>query len=295
MGEVVRVGSKAVGNHKVGDRVGVGCLTDNCEGLAAGKRCDSCAAGEEQFCPKARWTYPGPHHNGDKAYGGYATYHRCPGRFAFAIPAALASSQAATMMCAGITMFSPLKQWGCGPGKKVGIIGLGGLGHYGVLFARAMGADQVIAISRREGKRAQALQLGADDYLATEDGGKGWFKKYYGQLDLLISTVASSRAPMKGYLALMKRRGTLVHVGNPDDGQFVIPPSSLIMKSLNFAGSCIGSAEETREMLQLAADKNIKAWVEERPLRDANQALRDMEAGKPRYRYCLVSQEGSKL
>lgn len=100
---------------------------------------------------------------------------------------------------------------------------------------------------------------------------------------------------MKGYLALMKRRGTLVHVGNPDDGQFVIPPSSLIMKSLNFAGSCIGSAGETKEMLQLAADHGIKGWVEERPMRDANQALKDMEAGKPRYRYCLVNQEGVKL
>ncbi|KAK9425311.1 putative Enoyl reductase (ER) domain-containing protein [Seiridium unicorne] len=279
VGEIVRVGSQAVGNHKVGDRVGVGCMADNCEGLNKPK-CDSCAAGEEQFCPKARWTYPGPHHNGDKGYGGYATYHRCPGRFAFKVPDALASAHAATMMCAGVTMFSPLKQWECGPGKQVGIIGLGGLGHYGVLFAKAMGADTVIAISRREKKRQQALQLGADDYLATEED-KGWFKKYYGQLDLLISTVASSQAPMKGYLALMKPRGTLVHVGNPDDGQFVIPPSSLIMKSLNFAGSCIGSAGETREMLQLAADKDIQPWVEERPMREANQALKDMEAGKP--------------
>lgn len=192
----MRVGSQAVGNHQVGDRVGVGCLTDNCEGHPSNPShtaCESCKAGEEQFCPKARWTYPGPHHNGDKGYGGYATYHRCPGRFAFKIPQELDSAQASTMMCAGITMFSPLKQWGCGPGKAVGIIGLGGLGHWGVLFARAMGADKVIAISRRENKRAQALELGADDYLATEEGGKGWFKKWYGQLDLLISTVASSQ------------------------------------------------------------------------------------------------------
>ncbi|ETS77319.1 hypothetical protein PFICI_11193 [Pestalotiopsis fici W106-1] len=295
VGEVVRVGSKAVGNHRVGDRVGVGCLTDNCEGLPGKPKCDACVAGEEQFCPKARWTYPGPHHNGDKGYGGYATYHRCPGRFAFKIPDALESGQAATMMCAGITMFSPLKLWGCGPGKKVGIIGLGGLGHYGVLFAKAMGADQVIAISRRESKRQQALQLGADDYLATEEGDKGWFKKYYGQLDLLISTVASSKSPMKGYLALLKPKGTLVHVGNPDDGQFVIPPTPLIMKSANFAGSTIGSAGEVREMLQLAADKKIQAWVEQRPMKEANQALKDMETGKPRYRYCLVNEAGSKL
>jgi alcohol dehydrogenase (NADP+) len=197
VGEIVRVGSKAAGNHKVGDRVGVGCLTDNCEGLNQ-PPCDSCASGEEQFCPKARWTYPGPHHNGDKAYGGYATYHRCSGRFAFKIPDGIASSQAATMMCAGITMYSPLKQWGCGPGKKVGIIGLGGLGHYGVLFAKAMGADTVIAISRKSNKRQQALDLGADDYLATDEE-TGWYKKYYSQLDLLISTVTSSRVRLPMY------------------------------------------------------------------------------------------------
>ncbi|KAH8652283.1 zinc-binding dehydrogenase [Xylariales sp. PMI_506] len=293
VGEVVRVGSKAVGDHKVGDRVGVGCLTDNCQGLE-GPTCANCTAGDEQFCPKARWTYPGPHHNGDKGYGGFATYHRCPGRFAFKIPGPLPSGQAATMMCAGITMFSPLKQWGCGPGKKVGIIGLGGLGHYGVLFAKAMGADKVIAISRKKSKRDQALALGADDYLATDEE-KGWFKKYYGQLDLLISTVASSKSPMKGYLAMMKHRGTLVHVGNPDDGNFVVPPNQLVTKALNFAGSCIGSATEIREMLQMAADKNIKAWVEERPMKDANQAILDLEAGKPRYRYCLANPEQPRL
>lgn len=94
---------------------------------------------------------------------------------------------------------------------------------------------------------------------------------------------------------MMKRRGTLVHVGNPDDGQFVIPPNSILNKSLNFAGSVIGSAAEIREMLQLAADKNIKAWVEERPMKDANQAVLDIEAGKPRYRYCLVNPEQARL
>lgn len=103
------------------------------------------------------------------------------------------------------------------------------------------------------------------------------------------------QSPMKGYLALLKRRGALIHVGNPDDGQFVIPPTPLIMKSANFAGSSIGSASEVREMLQVAADQNIQAWVEQRPMKEANQALKDLEAGKPRYRYCLVNQEGSKL
>lgn len=323
---MVRVGSQAVGGHKVGDRVGVGCLADNCEGLLGspnnnnnnnnkGKKqietlCANCSSEDpadknEQFCPHGLWTYPGPHHNGDKAYGGYATYHRTPGRFAFAIPAGLGSGHAATMMCAGVTMYSPLKRWldfnpaspaSGAKGKKVGIIGLGGLGHYGVLFARAMGADLVLAVSRKEAKREEALRLGAHDYLASEEGGKGWFKKYYGQLDLLVSTVASAKAPIRAYLSLLKPRGTLVHVGNPDDGPFAIdPPGALVARSLNFAGSCIGSAAEIREMLALAAERGIRPWVEERPMREANAALRDLHGGKPRYRYCLVNAEGARL
>ncbi|KAK8036332.1 GroES-like protein [Apiospora rasikravindrae] len=329
VGEVVRVGSQAAGGHKLGDRVGVGCLADNCEGLLGSPNnhddkkkteslCVNCGSEDpaernEQFCPHACWTYPGPHHNGDKAYGGYATYHRTPGRFAFAIPAGLSSAHAATMMCAGVTMYSPLKRWlgfcpnpdsasgGSGggaaaKGKKVGIVGLGGLGHYGVLFARAMGADLVLAISRKEAKREEALRLGAHEYLASEEGGKGWFKKYYGQLDLLISTVASAKAPIRAYLALLKPRGTLVHVGNPDDGPFAIdPPGALVARSLNFAGSCIGSAAEVREMLAFAAARGIAPWVEERPMREANAALRDLHAGKPRYRFCLVNAEAARL
>ncbi|KAK7912189.1 zinc-binding alcohol dehydrogenase [Apiospora marii] len=322
VGEVVRVGSQAAGGHKVGDRVGVGCLADNCEGLLGspnntGKKqieslCPNCSSQDpaeknEQFCPYGLWTYPGPHHNGDKAYGGYATYHRTPGRFAFAIPDGLGSGQAATMMCAGVTMYSPLKRWldfdpttatdgGNVKGKKVGIIGLGGLGHYGVLFARAMGAELVLAVSRREAKRGEALRLGAHDYLASEEGGRGWFKGYYGQLDLLISTVASAKAPIRAYLSLLKPRGTLVHVGNPDDGPFAIdPPGALVARSLNFAGSCIGSAAEIREMLAFAATQNIEPWVEERPMREANAALRDLHKGEARYRYCLVNGEGARL
>lgn len=232
--------------------------------------------------------------------------------FAFPIPAGLASAHAATMMCAGVTMYAPLRQWGCGPGARVGIVGLGGLGHYGVLFAQALGADLVVAISRREAKRAEALRLGAHDYLATmpeeedddEKDGENqqkkkkkpeWFAKYAGQLDLVISTVASARAPLAGYLALLRPRGTLVHVGHPDDGPFVVPPAALVTRALNFAGSCIGSAAETRAMLEFAARANITPWVEERPMRAANQALRDLRDGKARYRLCLVNEETARL
>jgi alcohol dehydrogenase (NADP+) len=291
-------------------------LTDSCRSVQE-EPCERCFEGQENYCPKARWTYPGPHHNGDKGYGGYATHHRCPGRFAFKIPDALESTQAATLLCAGITMYAPLKHNGCGPGKKIGLVGLGGLGHYGVLLAKAMGADQVIAISRKDSKRAEALALGADDYLATEDDPK-WDRKYRKSLDLVIATVASAKvsqpmgaffafritiprrpkslctnisqkAPTGSYMKLLKYRGALVQVGNPDDGKFIVPPNPMLANKLSFSGSVIGSAEETRELLQLAADKGIRAWIQERPMRSANQALLDIKAGKPRYRYCLVN------
>ncbi|KAI1497605.1 zinc-binding dehydrogenase [Biscogniauxia marginata] len=289
VGEIVRVGSKAVGNHKVGDRVGVGCLSDCCISIRS-EPCERCAQGQENYCRKATWTYVTPHHNGDKSYGGYATYHRTSGRFAYKIPEGIESKHAATLMCAGVTMYAPLKHNGCGPGKKVGIVGLGGLGHYGVLLAKAMGAEKVIAISRKASKRNEALAMGADDYLATEDDA-AWQKKYRGSLDLVLSTVASSKAPMGSYMKLLKFRGTLVQVGSPDDGNFSIPTNIMQGNRLNFTGSYFGSSAEMKELLELAADKRIKPWVEEIPMKNANQALVDMEAGKPRYRYCLVNED----
>ncbi|KAI1491409.1 zinc-binding dehydrogenase [Biscogniauxia mediterranea] len=292
VGEVVRVGSRAVGGHKVGDRVGVGCLSDCCVSIEK-EPCERCSAGQENYCRKSTWTYLTPHHNGDKSNGGYATYHRTSGRMAYKIPESIESRHAATLMCAGATMYSPLRQNGCGPGMKVGIVGLGGLGHYGVLIAKAMGADQVIAISRRESKRNEALALGADDYLATEDDPQ-WHHKYRGTLDLVIATVASSKAPFGSYMELLKFRGALVQVGSPDDGNFSIPVNPMQLNQLSFTGSIYASPGEVRELLQLVADKNIKPWVEEIPMKNANQALLDMEAGKPRYRYCLVNEDTQK-
>ncbi|KAI0477372.1 zinc-binding dehydrogenase [Xylariaceae sp. FL0804] len=294
VGRVVRVGAQAaVFGHRVGDRVGVGCLSDCCLGVLRGGRdrpepCERCAEGQENYCRRATWTYLTPHHSGDRSHGGYATHHRTKGRFAFAIPDALESAHAATMMCAGITMYAPLKHNGCGPGKRVGIVGLGGLGHYGVLFARALGADAVVAISRREAKRAEALALGADDYLASEDD-PDWVRKYRGSLDFVIAT-----APTGAYMKLLKFGGALVQVGNPDDGSFRLLPNPLQTSRLSFSGSVIGSAGEMREMLQLAAEKGVRPWVQEVPMKDANRALLGMEAGEPRYRYCLVNDDQAR-
>lgn len=192
MGEAIRVGSKVEGGIKVGDRVGVGAQCDSCLGRVQGE-CHECALNLEQYCPhKFVGTYNGVHLNGSKSYGGYALYNRSPSHFVVKIPDAIPSAAAAPMLCAGITTYSPLKHYGCGPGKRVGIVGLGGLGHFAVLWAKALGADWVLAISHRRNKATDALKLGADAYVATDDDAS-WSLQNAGSLDIVISTVSSSK------------------------------------------------------------------------------------------------------
>lgn len=191
VGTAVRVGSKVTNGIKVGDRVGVGAQSDSCLGRQGD--CEECAMGWEQYCGKGiTGTYNSKYHNGDKSYGGYATYNRVPSHFAIKIPDSIPSAAAAPMLCGGVTLYSPLKHNNCGPGKRVGIIGVGGLGHFGVLFAKAMGADKVVAISRKTAKSEDAIKMGADLYIATDDE-PDWATKHARSLDLIVCTVSSSK------------------------------------------------------------------------------------------------------
>lgn len=288
VGYATRVGKKVEGGIKVGDRVGVGAQSDSCLGRD-GKKCPECSQGMEQYCStKIVNTYAGVHFNGDKSYGGYATYNRSPSHFVVKIPEAVPSADAAPMLCAGVTTYSPLKHYGCGPGKTVGIVGVGGLGHFGVLWAKALGADKVVAISRKASKKDDALKLGADSYIATDDD-KDWSKANAASLDLILCTVSSSKMPLNEYMSLLRTDGAFVQVGVPEDGGLQVPAGSLIGGRKTMGGSCIGSPEDIREMLQLAADKKVKPWIQERPMKDANQAVLDMADGKARFRYVLVN------
>jgi alcohol dehydrogenase (NADP+) len=205
-GTAVKVG-KNVKHIKLGDRIGVGAQSSSCG------ECDECKRGEVQYCSGGMvGTYNGKYKDGSKSYGGYADYCRCPAKFAVKIPDGLSTAEAAPMLCGGVTVWSPLKHNGAGPGKRVGIIGLGGLGHFGVLWAKALGCDEVVAISRSHSKEEDARKMGADRLIATGD--EGWNKKNTRSLDLIVSTVSSPDMPLSKYLQLLKTHGQFIQVSN---------------------------------------------------------------------------------
>jgi alcohol dehydrogenase (NADP+) len=176
--------------------------------------CPDCSNSLEPYCTRENINTFGAVYPGEigKSYGGYANYHRTNAHFTIKIPDGLDSADAAPMMCGGVTVYSPLKRNGCGPGKKVGVVGVGGLGHFAILFAKALGADEVVGISRKAAKKEEVLQLGANKYIATDDD-KDWAVDNRRSLDLIISTVSSEKMPLTDYLSLLKTHGTHIQVG----------------------------------------------------------------------------------
>lgn len=288
VGKAVRVGSKAEGGIKVGDRVGVGAQSSSC----LKPDCAECADNNEQHCQNAMVPTFNSRYPGDigKSYGGYADYWRGPSHFVFKIPEELSSEDAAPMLCGGITSFSPLMRNGAGPGKKVGIVGIGGLGHYGILFAKALGCDKIVAISRTSAKKQDALKMGATGFISTEED-KDWATTHANSLDLLVSTVSSPKMPLMGYLGLLGTGGQFIQLGAPEDS---IPPFNafaLIIKEVKIGGSLIGSPAEIRHMLKLAVEKGVHSWTNRYSMKDANKAVVDFDEGKPRYRFVLVNEK----
>jgi len=228
-GIVTEVGSE-VTKYKVGDRVGVGCFVDSC------RECDNCKAGQEQHCVRgAVQTYNGIGRDGEPTYGGYATHVVVDENFVVRIPDALSLDVAAPLLCAGITTYSPLKHWNAGPGKKVAVLGMGGLGHMGVKIAHALGAE-VTVLSQSLRKKDDGLKLGADHYYATSD--EQTFKDLQGSFDLILSTV-SAPLDFGAFLSLLKRDGALVNVGAPEE-PIALNLFSVIAGRKTLAGSMIG-------------------------------------------------------
>jgi uncharacterized zinc-type alcohol dehydrogenase-like protein len=275
-GTVSAVGAE-VEHYAVGDRVGVGCFVDAC------RECEYCLAGEEQFCVQGNvGTYNARGYDGEPTYGGYSTAVVVDERYVLRIPEAIALDVAAPLLCAGITTYSPLKHWGAGPGTKVAVVGLGGLGHMGVQLAHALGAE-VTVISRTRAKEEDARRLGADHFVATSE--EGAYRSIRNTFDLIINTV-SADVDVDRLASTLRVDGSLVYVGAPSERQsFAV--FSLIGGRRSVAGSTIGGIRETQEMLDFCGEHGIGAVVETIGADDVMAAYDRVVDGEVHYRYVI--------
>lgn len=275
-GTVTAVGD-AVTQFKVGDRVGVGCMVDSCG------QCEMCKDGFEQHCERgAVMTYNARGYDDEPMLGGYAQDVVVSERFVCAIPEGISLAEAAPLLCAGVTTYSPLKRWGVGPGTRVAVVGLGGLGHMAVKFAAAMGAD-VTVLSRTSAKAESARELGASRHVATSEPDA--LRGLRNEFDVMLNTV-SADLDMNAHLRTVKPRGVMVNVGLPPN-PYLVKPGGLVGHSKVLAGSNIGGIPETREMLEFAAAHGIGATVEVIDASEATAAYDRVVAGEVRYRYVI--------
>lgn len=274
---VVEAVGEAVKKFKVGDRVGVGCMVDSC------RTCKNCTRGEENYCDRgATFTYGSVDKYGAVTHGGYTTKIVVTEDFVVRIPDSLAFAVAAPLLCAGITTYAPLKNWACGPGKKVAIVGLGGLGHMAVKIAVAMGAE-VTVLSQTLAKQADAAKLGAHHFYATSD--PETFKSLAGTFNLILNTV-SAKLDLQKYFSLLDIAGAMVNVGAPS-GTMDISPFWLFKNRRSYAGSMIGGIRETQEMMDFCAEKGIAADIELVGVDQVNEAYERMLKSDVRYRFVI--------
>ncbi len=288
LGRVTRVGREAR-KFKAGDLAAIGCMVDSC------RTCPSCRQGQEQFCVgdgkggQVVFTYNGPDRhapmvNGAPAmtYGGYSERIVCDEAFALRVPANLDPARAAPLLCAGITTYSPLRRWGATKGKKVGVVGLGGLGHMGVKFAHAFGAHTVL-FTTSEGKIADGRRLGADEVVISKD--KDAMAKHAGSFDLILDTVSADH-DLNAYLALLKLDASLVLVGAPPNPQ-PVAVFSLLMPRRHLSGSLIGGIAETQEMLEFCGKNGVVCDIELIRMQQINEAYERMLRSDVKYRFVI--------
>ncbi len=278
LGRVTAVG-KDVTTFTPGDIAAVGCLVDSC------RNCDDCKAGLEQYCTKgAVYTYNGPDtHLGGVTYGGYSTSIVVDHDFVFKVPSNLDPAGAAPLLCAGITTYSPLRHWEVGKGQRVGIVGLGGLGHMGVKLANALGAE-VVLFTTSAGKAEDAKRLGAHEVVISRDDDA--MKKQAGSLDFILNTVSVSHN-LDPFLHALKRDGTLCLVGAPEHPHASPSAPLLIFQRRSLAGSLIGGLPETQEMLDFCGKHNLTADVEVIPMQEINTAYERMLKSDVKYRFSI--------
>jgi uncharacterized zinc-type alcohol dehydrogenase-like protein len=277
VGRVTRVGH-AVKKLAVGDLAGVGCMVDSC------RACGPCRIDLEQFCEKGcAYTYNATEMDRKTpTYGGYSSSIVVDERFALKVPAGLDPAAAAPLLCAGITTYSPLREWGCKAGDRVAVVGIGGLGHMGVKLAAAMGAE-VTLLSTSRAKEADAKRLGAHEFAVTTESGT--LRNLAGRFDLVLDTV-SAKHDYDAYLRLLRPRGVMVIVGVPPEPT-PVGAHSLIVGNRRLAGSLIGGIAETQEMLDYCAARSIVADVEIIPIQKINEAYERMMRADVRYRFVI--------
>ena len=276
VGRVTKVGSD-VKKFKVGDLAAVGCMVDS-DGT-----CPECKAGLEQFCPNFTLTYNFPDkHLGGVTYGGYSDSIVVKEHFVLRVPANLDLAGAAPLLCAGITTYSPLRRWGVTKGQKVGVVGLGGLGHMGVKFAHALGAHTVV-FTTSPSKKDDALRLGADEVVLSKDANE--MARHAGSFDFILDAVAAPH-DINAYINMLARDGNITMVGAPDK-PLPVGVFGLIMRRRSFSGSCIGSIAETQEMLDFCSDHNIVADVEVIPIQKVNEAYERLLKSDVKYRFSI--------
>jgi uncharacterized zinc-type alcohol dehydrogenase-like protein len=277
VGTVAEVGPE-VTKHKVGDRVGVGCMVNSC------RTCEYCRRGDEQYCTKGNiQTYAGVDPaDGTITQGGYSQAVVVTEDFVLRVPENLDFEKVAPLLCAGITLYSPLHHWQAGPDKKIAIVGLGGLGHMGVKIAAALGAD-VTVLSQTTSKQDDSLRFGATAHYATKD--PETFTELANSFDLIINTV-SAKVDMSAYLGLLKVDGTLVNVGAPSE-PLEVPAFALIPSRRSWAGSAIGGIRETQEMLDFCAEHGILPETELIGADEINEAYERVLRSDVRYRFVI--------
>ena len=276
LGRVAKVGA-AVKKFKPGELVAVGCLVDS------DRTCPDCKAGLEQFCPNATYTYNSPEkHLGGVTFGGYSEAIVVDQHFVLRVPANLDPAGAAPLLCAGITTYSPMHHWGVGKGKKVGVVGIGGLGHMGVKFAHALGAH-VVVFTTSQHKKDDALRLGADEVVISRNADE--MQKQAESFDFILDTV-SAKHDINAYLNLLRRDGNITLVGAPEE-RLALAAFGLIPRRRSISGSPIGGILETQQMLDFCGKHNITADVEVIPIQKVNEAYERLLKSDVKYRFSV--------
>ena len=276
VGRVTKVGS-AVTKFKSGDLAAVGCMVDS-DGT-----CPECQAGLEQFCPNFTLTYNFPdQHLGGVTYGGYSDSIVVKDRFVLRVPGNLDLAGTAPLLCAGITTYSPMRHWGVTKGTKVGVVGLGGLGHMSVKFAHALGA-QTVVFTTSPGKKEDAFRLGADEVVISRDANE--MAKQGGSFDFILDAVAAEH-DINAYINMLRRDGNFVMVGAPEQ-PLPVSVFGLLFRRRNFSGSLIGGIAETQEMLDFCSQHNITSDVEVIPIQKVNEAYERLVKSDVKYRFSI--------